>query len=628
MDDPPGERSEGSVSEPGAEGAERLYRDLFEEAPVAYFSVGLDGRISRMNRRAEEILGYRAGDCVGRPVLDLYADTEQGKAKARRLFDAFRLGAGPQGEELEMCTADGRTIWIELSSRPIRDEAGSIVESRSVVVDVTDRKRALAMIEKLASFPRNSPGMVVELDTEGGLAYANPAACDVASLLGLGGAEQLLPPDVGAVVRSCLADATGRTDRRHEIRGRTFVWTFHPVPADRVVHGYGIDVTEQIETEDRLRQARKMEALGEFSAGIAHEFNNLLTTVLANAQLLVEHLPPESPEPTRYLRDLEQAAIGGSELVRRILAFSRRRPLLLAPLDPSSVLEELSATLRRLLSDRIEIRLRKADVLPMVIADRGAMEQVLVNLATMARDAMPDGGVLCIDATEVAVEEQNRVGPALIPPGRYLRISVSDTGIEMDRNPFVGMKQGARGAGLDLAMAYDLISQHGGGIEVASAEPSGTTVRIHLPIPAEAAMPASGGAAEPARSPPGGGETILLVEDEDPVRRATARTLEKLGYRVLTAVDGLDGLDVYRTRRREIDLVVTDMSMPGLSGRQMAEAIRGEGSSDVPVLFVSGYYDEALTRDLGQLPRCLLLEKPWSIPQLAEGVRDALSRRS
>ncbi|HXY19387.1 MAG TPA: ATP-binding protein [Gemmatimonadales bacterium] len=380
--------------------------------------------------------------------------------------------------------------------------------------------------------------------------------------------------------------------------------------------------------EQQMRQAEKMEALSQLAGGMAHDFNNLLTTILTTADLIGSELIGDST----VLSDLEAikaASRRGSELIRKLLAFARRQRLDLQPVVLDALLQDTAPVLRRLLPADIELQVEVDEPGCAARADPVAVEQILINLATNARDAMPGGGTLTISASREELSAAACAAHGWGTPGRYAVLSVADTGVGMDREtqrhlfePFFTTKAVDAGTGLGLAMVYGLVRQHDGFVDVRSTPGSGTTVRVLLPEAERAARRAS---PEAGTAQLRGTETILLAEDEDALRRAAKRVLEKHGYRVLEAANGAEALDLFGRHEQEIALLVADVVMPALGGPQLMRALR-EAGKNVRVLFTSGYTarDAQETRALD--PGLPFIAKPWTITELLRRVREVLDQ--
>ncbi|MGH7606673.1 MAG: ATP-binding protein, partial [Gemmatimonadales bacterium] len=404
----------------------------------------------------------------------------------------------------------------------------------------------------------------------------------------------------------------GRTVRRRDGRIEC-----HEVFADDVGQRRGLD--------EQLRQSLKMDAIGQLTGGIAHDFNNLLTIILANAELL-----ERSPDPAS-LRDIVSAAMSGRLMVNQLLGFARRSSLQLEAVHLGQVVTDLAAVLRRVLPADIELLVLADEDLPEVSVDAHAVEQILLNLVNNARDAMPNGGVLRLETSCTWISEQQR---QVLGPGaahEYVCLAVDDTGSGMDEatrqrafEPFFTTKPVGKGTGLGLATVYGLVKQHGGWVEIDSAPEAGTRLRVYFPVAED--IPEERGAGESAAARAGGDETILVVEDQMQLRRATVYTLERAGYRVLTAADGIEALQLLRQHPEPIDLVFTDLVMARLGGRGLYQIDRREGRS-TPFLFTSGYAGAG--RGEAPLdPALPFIPKPWNSAGLLARIRQLLDARA
>ena len=378
--------------------------------------------------------------------------------------------------------------------------------------------------------------------------------------------------------------------------------------------------------EHQLQQAQKMEAVGQLAGGMAHDFNNLLTSILAASELAREDLPSGSPAASE-LDAIDHAGKRGAELTRKLLAFGRRQRLAFRLVDLTWVVRDFSAVIRRVVRENIELRNDLPDTAVVVRADQGALEQVLLNLVSNARDAMPEGGTLRIAVGRKTLDEAQARAAGLGAAGAYAALTVTDSGKGMDAatlsrafEPFYSTKPLGVGTGLGLAMVYGVCRQHKGHVTVESTPGVGTTFTVLLPLmsgtPAEPAP-------EEAAAAPGRGERILLVEDEEGLLAIGRRVLERHGYRVLTAPDGQAALELLRAEREPIDLLVTDVVMPRMGGPQLYDALCRERRAP-RVLFTSGYAARDI-RETGALdPDLPFLNKPWTIGSLLGKVREVL----
>ncbi len=387
------------------------------------------------------------------------------------------------------------------------------------------------------------------------------------------------------------------------------------------------DVTAQRQLEEQLRQSQKMEAVGQLAGGIAHDFNNLLTAILGSTQLLLQHTPAGDPR-REDAQEIKNAGLRAADLTRQLLAFSRRQVLAPKLLDLNTVVANMDRMLRRLLGEDIELATSLDPAPATVNADPGQLEQVLLNLAVNARDAMPSGGRLTVETARVTLTEEYAERRHRLPPGDYVCLAVTDTGVGMDGatqahlfEPFFTTKEVGKGTGLGLATVYGVVKQSGGYIWVYSEPGRGTRVKVYLPRVA-AALDTPAPAPEPQQVR-GGQETVLLVEDATPVRSLARRSLEACGYTVLDAADGPAALQLSTRHAGGIDLLVTDVVMPGMSGRELAERLAPKRPA-MKVLYTSGYTDDAMVRQGVLTAGVAFLQKPFVPETLARKVRDVL----
>jgi two-component system, cell cycle sensor histidine kinase and response regulator CckA len=410
---------------------------------------------------------------------------------------------------------------------------------------------------------------------------------------------------------------------------RTLSFIGGPLPPETGMRGLIInarDLTERQQLETQLRVSQKMEGIGRLAGGIAHDFNNLLTAILGYAELMESQLEDEGLKSE--LREIRLAGERAAALTRQLLAFSRKQVLQPRILDLNAVVSEMEKLLRRLIGEDVELTTRLDPALESVKADPGQLEQVLMNLAVNARDAMPEGGTLTIETANTVLDAGFTTAHPGARSGEYAILTVADTGIGMSDEvrshafePFFTTKEHGKGTGLGLATAYGIVKQSDGYITVDSEPGRGTTFRIYFPHAAGAA--AASGRGEPSALSPRGTETILLVEDESGVRRLSRTILEAQGYIVLEAASGDEALEVARSHAGEIHLVATDVIMPGMSGRVLWDRLRVL-LPDPRVLFMSGYTDDAIARHGVLEPGIAFLQKPFTPFSLAQKVREVL----
>ena len=545
----------------------------------------------------------------------------------------------------------GEQVFFDINYSPVYEADGSIGGALCIVSETT--KRVMAEKEMRADRARlwalaRDPFLVA--DRDGTWLAASPAWTDIlgwseAELIGRTSEWMEHPDDLAKTRGEIAALAQGMSTARFENRFRAkdgsyrnFSWT--AVPENNLVYCVARDVTEQrararalADAEDALRQAQKMETLGQLTGGVAHDFNNLLQIVTGNLELLQRDLP----EDQARLRRAADNAMAGAEraalLTQRLLAFSRRQPLAPERIDPNRLVSGMSDLLNRTLGETIEVEtIQSARIWPVEV-DVNQMENALLSLAVNARDAMPDGGKLTIEVANTHIDEAYAAQEAEVSPGQYVLISVSDTGQGMDEDvlshaiePFFTTKEVGRGTGLGLSMVYGFIKQSGGHIRVYSERGHGTTVKIYLPRFYGPLPDNDTGTVSRATPVCGGDETVLVCEDDDKVRAYTVDVLKELGYRVMEADNGAAALQALETASEPIDLLFTDVILPGgMTGADIAQQARAQ-QPGLRILFATGYARNAIIHHGRLDPGVELLTKPFTYAELAAKVRDMLDR--
>jgi PAS domain S-box-containing protein len=395
-------------------------------------------------------------------------------------------------------------------------------------------------------------------------------------------------------------------------------------PAD-VLEAIAEDVTDRRALEDQFRQAQKMEAVGRLAGGVAHDFNNLLMVISGYAEVILGQMDPASPLHEKG-RAIQLAADRATTLTRQLLAFSRKQMLELKVVDVNAIVEDMERLLRPLIGENIELVTNLTPEAAHTRADAGQLEQVIMNLVVNAKDAMPLGGKLTLRTEHIVLDENHRRGQQFIRPGNYLTLLVSDTGMGMDREtqsrifePFFTTKEKGKGTGLGLSTVYGIVKQTGGYVVVQSELGRGTTFHIYLPLVEGAAEKHSVAVPEAV----GGTETILLVEDEESVRQLVRDTLSAKGYQVLEAENGEAGIAAAARHKRKIHLVITDVVMPGMGGREMVKQLI-EAHPGTKVLYLSGYTEDAIISDGSIEKGTAFLQKPFTLQSLSRKVREVL----
>ena len=495
----------------------------------------------------------------------------------------------------------------------VEDDFHFLQSIANVISTANARKHAEVEREHLAAFVEHNPNPVIELDSDAEVIYCNDAARVTTSALQKQQPAELLPENIQGIVRSCLADDSDVLNEEAKIGGRTFSWSFFPIARIGRVHGYAVDVTERLSLEAQLRQSQKMEAIGQLAAGVAHDFNNILTIM----QGLVRRLGlTASREQNEMLEQLFETTERSASLTRQLLAFSRKQVLQPRVLSLGDVMERMSRMLQRVIGEHITLTVECATDVPAIEADAAMLEQIALNLAVNARDAMPRGGELTIstDTTEITVDGANK---------KWVRLRVRDTGCGISQEirarifePFFTTKEVGKGTGLGLATVFGIVKQHGGLIDVESQVDHGSAFIILFPPTDKALENTVQFTANTAAK--GGTETILLVEDEPILRELAGTILEDAGYKVLGAEQSAEAFDLWNRHQSEIDLLLTDMVLPGgMTGRELAVDLQ-KRKPDLKVIYTTGYTQDVIETNTDPTN---FLQKPYPPETLMRTVR-------
>ncbi|ABW15775.1 PAS/PAC sensor hybrid histidine kinase [Parafrankia sp. EAN1pec] len=642
---------------------------LLDAAPDAIVGVRPDGRIALVNAQAERLFGYDRDELVGQPMEILVPEALRGAHPARR--GAYLSDPRPRpmgaGVELAARRRDGTEFPAEISLSAVQTVEGIFVTA--AIRDVTSRKRAEAMFRGLLEA---APDAIVGVRPDGRIALVNAQA------------ERLFGYDrdelVGQPMEILVPESARHLHPRHRTRyfddprprpmgagmqlaARRRDGTEFPAEIslsaleteDGLLVSAAIrDVTDRLEAQaerERLRaqaererlevqlhQSQRLESLGQLAGGVAHDFNNLLAVIINYTAFVGEVVGTAARDQggrwesaRRDIEQVQRAADRAAQLTHQLLAFGRREVVQPRPLDLNGVVHDMEQLLRRTLGEHVELHTSAHPGLWTVLADVGQIEQVLVNLAVNARDAMPGGGTLTIDTSNVSVDDETAAAHPGLCSGRFVHLRVSDSGTGMSPEvaarafePFFTTKTKGEGSGLGLATVYGIITQAGGHVEILSTANVGTTVSALLPA-VDGAVPAA--EEQLADGELFGGETIMVVEDEPAMRELTRRILARNGYQVIIAASGPEAISLASTTREEIHLLLTDVVMPQLLGSEVAERIRQQ-RQDLRVLYMSGYAQPVLARNGTLAPGLALLTKPFSERVLLSKVREVLDSLS
>ncbi len=613
-----------------------------EYSPASVVITDLKGNIEYVNPMFTRITGYAREEVIGQNPRVLKSGESPPEAYAA-LWDAITHGREWHGE-FHNRRKDGTLFWEFASISPVVASDGNATHFVAIKEDITARKEAASALAKSELYYRSliehALDLTAVLAPDGRVLFASPS---VERLLGIRpddakgmNALDLIHPEDAPHVKERIAGVLARGSRFEHVEfrmrhsggtWRTLSAVGKPLPPETGIKGLIInarDLSERQELESQLRQSQKMEAIGRLAGGIAHDFNNLLTAILGYTELLLQDVGPEDPK-TAELNEILAAAQRAAALTRQLLTFSSKQVEQVDVVDVAAAIRGMEQMLRRVIGEDVVFRTVVPDDLGRIRADRSQIEQVLLNLVVNARDAMPNGGTLRVEAANVTRARVNGSVGDVSPDASWVVLTIADDGVGMSAEtlrhifePFFTTKPKGKGTGLGLATVYSIVHQAGGFTEVASEPGEGTTFRVFFARTQESSVEARRRSGVRRQAPARGTETILLVEDEELVRRLAAEVLRGRGYTVLAAASGLEAIALAEANAGAIRLVVTDVVMPGMSGPEMAGhlATRGLG---FPVLYMSGYAES----DSGALlpDGAPLLQKPFSPDALAHRVR-------
>jgi PAS domain S-box-containing protein len=620
---------------------EHLFGAVVESSNDAIITKTLDGTITAWNRAAEKLFGYSAAEAVGKPIEIIVPPDRHAEVNAI----LGRIGRGEQIEHFETLRLhkDGRSVEVSLSISPIRSAAGGIIGASKIARDITDSKRTQQAlnqeIEERQRIFETSQDLIFVTDNAGNFIQVSPSSIailgyDPSEMTGQSAIGFIHPDDLESTREEMRAARRGLKMRSFEARyrhkdGHTVLLNWLGTwsePARR--HFFiGRDVTEQRAGEALLRQAHKMDAIGQLTGGVAHDFNNILTVITGTIGILAEAVA-DQPDLLSIAKMIDEAAERGTQLTRHLLAFARKQPLQPREIDVNRLMLEAAKLLHPTLGQQIEISPKLTADAWSAMVDPTQLTTAILNLALNARDAMPGGGKLTLETRNVYLDEGYASMQSEVAVGNYVMIAVSDTGTgisaaNLDKvfDPFFTTKEVGKGTGLGLSMVFGFVKQSGGHVKIYSEEGQGTSVKIYLPR--STGLPETAAEAQAASTVVGGDETVLIVEDDALVRRYVMTQIESLGYATLEAANGAEALTII-DNHGDIDLLFTDVIMPGgMNGRQLVdEALKRR--PQLKALFTSGYTENAILHH-GRLDAgVLLLAKPYRKPELARMIRVAL----
>ena len=621
---------------------ERLFSAVVESSNDAIITKALDGTVTSWNRAAELLFGYSAAEAVGRSI-DIIVPPDR-RAEVHNILN--RIGRGEWIEHYETVRVhkDGREVEVSLSISPIRSASGDIVGASKTARDITETNRtqkALSQeIEERRRIFETSHDLILVTDTAGNFVQVSPSALtiigyDPAEMIGHSAVEFIHPDDLENTRNEMRAARRGQNKRNFETQyihkdGRAIALNWTGTWSEPVRRHFfiGRDLTEKQAADAQIRQVQKMDAVGQLTGGVAHDFNNILTVITGTIGILEEAVA-DRPDLVAIARLIDEAAERGANLTKHLLAFARKQPLQPTEVDVNRLALEAAKLLHPTLGEHIEITPMLADDAWTAMVDPNQLTTAILNLALNARDAMPNGGKLALETRNVYLDESYASMHSEVTVGHYVMVAVSDSGtgipaalLEKVFDPFFTTKEVGKGTGLGLSMVFGFVKQSGGHIKIYSEEGHGTSVKIYLPRATGLAQ--TDAEATLSSSIEGGKEAILVVEDDALVRRYVITQIESLGYTTYEAANAAEALDVIDTTAT-VDLLFTDVIMPGtMNGRQLVdEALKRRPS--LKILYTSGYTENAIVHH-GRLDSgVLLLAKPYRKSELARMIRMALA---
>jgi PAS domain S-box-containing protein len=620
---------------------ERLFSAVVESSNDAIVAKALDGTITAWNKGAENLFGYSANEVVGKHIAMIVPPDRS--AELDDILARVRRGEAIQHFETIRSRKDGHRIDVSLSVSPIRSAAGEIIGASKIARDVTESKRTQRAlnreIEERQRIFETSQDLILVTDSVGNLIQVSPSVTVILGyrpdeMVGHNAIEFIHLDDLQSTRNEMRTARKGRLLRSFETRyrhkdGRAVTLNWMGTWSEAVQRHFfiGRDLTEKQAAEAQFRQAQKMEAIGQLTGGVAHDFNNILTVITGTIGVLADAVA-DQPDLASIAKLIDEAAERGAQLTKHLLAFARRQPLQPREIDVNSLVVESAKLLHPTLGEHIVISPKLAEDVWPALVDPSQLSTAILNLALNARDAMPQGGKLMLETRNVTLDEAYIGMNNDVAVGDYVMIAVSDTGcgipaalLERVFDPFFTTKEVGKGTGLGLSMVFGFVKQSGGHIKIYSEEGHGTTIKLYLPRSTGA-----GQSTGETRSPVAlerGNETVLIVEDDALVRKYVVGQVASLGYTTLEAANAAEALDIIDDGTT-IDLLFTDVIMPGaMNGRQLVdEALKRRPS--LRTLFTSGYTENAIIHHGRLDPGVLLLAKPYRKGELARMIRVAL----
>ena len=615
----------------------RNFKTITDRANYGCALTDLQGFLTYVNEAFANMHGFSAPELIGKNLSALHTDEQI--MYVNRLLEELNRDGAFEMQEVWHAKKDGNAFLTLMTATVIKDDDGTPLFLSTTAIDITEHKMEEESRKLLSAAIEHTAEGIVITDAAGIIQYVNPAEETISGyssdeLIGQGAEifksekhDEDFYANMWATIKAGKIWSGRFINRKKDGTEYDEDCTISPVydKSGKLTNFIAVkhDVTQKLALQEQLFQAQKMEAIGTLAGGFAHDFNNKLQIIDGYVDLML--FDKDLPETLKQdMRIIKQAVDSSAELIRGMMVFSRKTPIDLLPIDLNKLVAQTRSMLARSISKMIEIDLLLADDLWAIKAAPNQIDQILMNLAVNARDAMPGGGMLTIKTENITLDDEYCIFDPLVKPGRYVLIEVSDTGTGMNKEtashifePFFTTKEEGKGTGLGLAVVYGIVEQHGARIVCDSAPSVGTTFRIYFPAIEEVHEEEYFENKEPPR---GQGETLLLVDDEPHLRDIVARQLVGANYRVIKASNGNEALNLYEEHREQISLVILDLLMPGMSGKQCLEDLLVM-DPNVRVLIASGAMNSAIESDLKEIGARGLIAKPFETSQLLEKIR-------
>ncbi len=627
--------------------AEEKFRIIFEFAPDAYYLSDLNGKLVNVNKAAEQVTGYRRKELIGQSFLDLALLTESQIPKAKENLAQSSRGESTGPDEFTLIRKNGSKIPVEISTHPV--DIGGQTLVLGIARDITQRKQAEKALRESENRYRtileNSGAATIIVENDFTISFVNR---QFEKLSGYSKEEienRKLWTDF--VVKDDLVKTkeyhisrrkkTGVAPHQYEFHFKdrngiikNILLTVAMIPGTKKSVASLVDITKQRQLEKEFRQVQRMEAIGQLTGGVAHDFNNLLTIIQGNAQMLELKIDKEQPLMP-YIKKIMTVSNRAAKLIKQLLLFSRRKAMEFEPTDLNKTIEELLKMLQRIIGEDINVKTELAGGLWIIKGDEANLEQVIMNIAINARDAMPDGGTLFLKTENIKMSAVDVRQIPYMDPGKYVRLIIEDTGIGMDQetqekifDPFFTTKQEEEGTGLGLSVAYGIIKKHHGCINVYSEKGQGSTFKIYLPAQLMSLNEQEQDEID-WENLKGKGERILLVEDDPKLREFGEDVLIDNDYQCDTAGNATQALRRFKKNSAKYDLIISDVVLPDINGVDLVEKLHKIRKS-LPVIMISGYSEKKSKRELIKEKNYPFIQKPFDMEKILKMIKQILKK--